>query len=78
MEMLLNGFGIQAWEQLANLTPDDVVKVSEALQAFPGRIQRDEWVRQARELVEIFPDPNQRPSRSAYLHDSRNDSKTSS
>lgn len=65
----LNGFGIQSWEQLAALGEGEVVKVEEALEEFPGRITRDEWVSQAADLVRRFPDRATRPDRKAYLNE---------
>ncbi|MEM7339687.1 MAG: hypothetical protein AAF467_13620 [Actinomycetota bacterium] len=51
MEGILNGFGIQTWDQVAAFTTNDVEKVSEAIETFPGRIERDNWVGQAQGLV---------------------------
>lgn len=69
MEALLKGFGIKAWDQLAGLTPEEVARVDEALEEFPGRIERDQWVKQARELIARFPDPNTRPDRETFLNE---------
>lgn len=60
LEKTLNDFGIQSWEQLADLQKEDVDKIDQAI-AFPGRIEREEWVAQAKELVERFPDRSERP-----------------
>ena len=68
MEELLKGFGIKAWDQLAGLTPDEVARVDAALGEFPGRIERDQWVEEARELIARFPDPNNRPDRKTFLN----------
>lgn len=70
LEGVLNGYGIESWEQLAALSPAEVVAVDEALEEFPGRIQRDEWVRQAAELVKQFPDKGGRPDRKSLLNES--------
>ena len=70
MEGILNGFGIQAWEQLAALKKDEVEKVNNALEAFPGRITRDDWMGQAKQLVKQFPDTGKRPTRKTYLNNS--------
>lgn len=70
MEELLNGFGIRAWDQLAALSPDEVTRVDEALEEFPGRIERDQWVEQATDLIRRFPDPGTRPDRESYLNES--------
>ena len=69
LEELLNSFGIQSWEQLATLTEAEVARVDAALDEFPGRIHRDEWVAQARDLVERFPDAATRPDRDTYLNE---------
>ncbi|MEM7339855.1 MAG: hypothetical protein AAF467_14470 [Actinomycetota bacterium] len=70
MERMLNENGICSWEQLATLDDEGVAAVGEALPAFPGRIRRDDWVRQAQELVEAFPltEPYQRPTQATYQH----------
>ena len=44
LEKLLKGMGITSYLQVANLTPDDIETVTLALDAFPGRIERDDWV----------------------------------
>lgn len=51
IERKLNALGIYKFEQIANFTPDDEEMVNEAIEFFPGRIRRDEWARQARELA---------------------------
>ena len=62
LEKTLNDFGIQSWEQLAELTVEGVGKIDQAI-SFPGRIEREEWVPQAKALVERFPDRSERPYR---------------
>ena len=44
----LNALGIYTFTQIANMTPDDCQIVNEAIEYFPGRIQREDWVGQAR------------------------------
>lgn len=70
MQSLLRGLGIRTWEQIADMDDDAVERVSALLETFPGRIARDGWVRQARELVAAFPDVSSRPTRATYLHES--------
>ena len=70
MEGVLNSFGIQAWEQLAALKKNEVVAVNEALDFFPGRIERDDWVNQAKGLCKRFPDTKKRPTRKTFLNNS--------
>jgi predicted flap endonuclease-1-like 5' DNA nuclease len=47
----LNYLGIYNFQQIANLTPEDMVKVNEAIEFFPGRILKDNWVGQAKKLL---------------------------
>ncbi len=42
--------GITSFLQVANFTPEDIETVTLALDAFPGRIERDDWVGSADEL----------------------------
>ncbi|MCP3974618.1 MAG: hypothetical protein GY720_09010 [bacterium] len=70
LEGVLNGYGIESWEQLAELSEDEITAVDEALEEFPGRIQRDEWVQQATDLIRRFPEKVDRPDRKAFLNES--------
>jgi predicted flap endonuclease-1-like 5' DNA nuclease len=47
----LNALDIYTYKQIANFNKEDEKSVSEAIEFFPGRINRDEWVPQAQELV---------------------------
>ncbi len=47
----LNSMGIYQYTQLANLSEQDVVTVTQKLQGFKGRIHRDNWISQAKALV---------------------------
>lgn len=47
----LNALGLYTFRQLAALTDDDVDAVNDAIEFIPGRIRRDEWVRQAQERI---------------------------
>ena len=71
MEKTLNGFGIQTWEQLAAFSKADVTKVNDAIDSFPGRIERDNWVSQAADLMKRFPlhSPYDRPTRKTMLNE---------
>ena len=73
MESVLNRFDIQAWEQIAAFTKADVELVSAVLETFPDRIDRDDWVGQAKDLVKRFPDPANRPTRATFLNNSDDD-----
>jgi predicted flap endonuclease-1-like 5' DNA nuclease len=46
----LHALGITTFEQIASLGPDDVARIDEVL-AFKGRIERERWIEQAREIV---------------------------
>ncbi len=49
----LNVLDIYTFLQLSKFTEEDIEMVTEAIEYFPGRIERDEWVTQAKELVRI-------------------------
>lgn len=51
IEKKLNTLGIFTIKQIANFNEEDVEIVAEAIEFFPERIERDEWVGQAKELV---------------------------
>jgi predicted flap endonuclease-1-like 5' DNA nuclease len=44
---------IYTYRQISNFTKEDVVAVTEAIEYFPGRIERDEWIIQAKDLIRI-------------------------
>lgn len=50
-EKKLNEIGIYTWEQLSKLTPEAVSDL-EQLTKWPGRIERDNWIEQAKALCE--------------------------
>ncbi len=50
LEKKLHGLGITKFAQVAAFTADDIAKVDDAL-SFKGRIERDDWVAQAKELA---------------------------
>ena len=49
LEKLLNDTGIYHFDQIAKLTKEEIKWLDNSM-AFPGRIEREEWVAQAREL----------------------------
>jgi predicted flap endonuclease-1-like 5' DNA nuclease len=49
----LNVLDIYTFQQISKFTAEDVQLVTEVIEYFPGRIERDEWIHQARELVRI-------------------------
>jgi len=46
----LEGMGITTFQQIADFTADDVARIDEELN-FKGRIERDEWIKQAKEFL---------------------------
>jgi predicted flap endonuclease-1-like 5' DNA nuclease len=52
IEEKLNRLGIYTFEQIASMTHEQAEKINDAIEFFPGRIQRDDWVGQARRLRE--------------------------
>jgi len=50
IEEKLNKIGIYTYEQIASLTHEQADKITEAIEFFPGRIQRDDWISQAHRL----------------------------
>lgn len=52
----LNALEIYTFRQISNFTKEDINTVTEAIEFFQGRIERDEWIHQARELVRIAGD----------------------
>ncbi|NRG16418.1 50S ribosomal protein L21 [Rhizobiales bacterium] len=50
LEGKLNALGITTYAQIAAFTAEDIARVDEAL-SFKGRIERENWVEQAKELA---------------------------
>lgn len=50
LEEKLNGLGIYHYEQIANLSVNDISAIDDAL-SFKGRIERDDWLDQASKLM---------------------------
>jgi predicted flap endonuclease-1-like 5' DNA nuclease len=50
IEQKLHRLGIFTYDQIASMTHEQVERINEAIEFFPGRIQRDDWVGQARVL----------------------------
>lgn len=48
MERTLNRLGVTSFEQIAGFTRKDIERVAEALQSFPDRIIRDNWIEGAK------------------------------
>jgi predicted flap endonuclease-1-like 5' DNA nuclease len=51
IEEQLHTLDIFTFEQISKFEKEDVAAVTEAIEFFPGRIERDEWVAQAKELL---------------------------
>ncbi len=51
LEKKLNGLGVTRFAQIAAFTAEDIKRVDDAL-SFKGRIERDDWVSQAKALAE--------------------------
>lgn len=51
IESILHGQGITTFQQIAELDEDGVAHLTEVLGAFRGRIERDDWIGSARDLV---------------------------
>lgn len=50
IEQRLNDIGIYNYDQVSKLTTEDIRKITELIDFFPGRIERDDWVGQAHSL----------------------------
>jgi predicted flap endonuclease-1-like 5' DNA nuclease len=50
-EKTLNGIGIYTFEQVSKLTPETIKAIEELTGYFPGRIERDNWIGQAKDLM---------------------------
>lgn len=50
LERRLHQLGVRTFADLAALTPDRVKQIDEAIE-FPGRIERERWIEQAKELL---------------------------
>jgi len=51
IEKRLNMLGIYTFKQLSELTPELVDRVGNAIEFFPGRIERENWIGQARHFM---------------------------
>ncbi len=48
LERKLHSLGIYTFRQVSNFTKEDINKVNEIIEFFPGRIERDNWVSQSK------------------------------
>ena len=51
IEEELNNIGIFTFQQIGNFNSEDITKITELIKFFPGRIERDDWVGQAYDLL---------------------------
>ena len=51
VEQVLNGLGVWTFDQVSKWTAEEIAWVDDYLQ-FKGRIERDDWIRQAAALAE--------------------------
>ncbi len=52
LEKKLNGLGIFTYDQISRLDANLIDKLTTAIEFFPGRIERDDWVGQAKNLIQ--------------------------
>jgi predicted flap endonuclease-1-like 5' DNA nuclease len=52
LEKKLNALGIYSFRQISEFTHRTISEITEAIKFFPGRIERDNWVSQARNFEE--------------------------
>ena len=50
MEKILHSMGVKTYFQLGAFDDDAIADLNDAIDTFPGRIERDEWIKQAKEL----------------------------
>ncbi len=50
IEKKLNEIGIFTFDQISRFTKEDIDTVTELIKFFPGRIERDQWTKQANKL----------------------------
>ncbi|MEO9953946.1 hypothetical protein [Nonlabens sp.] len=53
VEEKLNTIGIYNYSQLAQMTDADINAITKVIEFFPGRIHRDDWKGQAKDLMKI-------------------------
>ena len=53
IEKKLNGIGIFNYNQISKFKNEDIIKITEQLKLFSGKIERDDWIGQAFKLLDI-------------------------
>ncbi len=51
IEKQLNSMGIYTFNQISNFNNNDIAEITQSLKFFPGRIERDDWIGQAFNLL---------------------------
>ncbi len=51
IEEKLNQIGIYSFSQISRFTNEDIKALTHLIEYFPGRIERDKWVEQAKEIL---------------------------
>jgi len=51
IEKKLNGIGIYTFKQISKFSSKDIEDVTNLIEFFPGRIERDKWTKQAQDLI---------------------------
>ncbi len=54
MEKMLKDFGVTTFYQLSNFKDEGIHALNDRIDAFPGRIERDDWIGQAKTLHDKF------------------------
>lgn len=76
LEKKLNALGLYTYEQISRFDADMIEKVTTAIEFFPGRIERDDWVGQAARLMAIKAEAPEALKPSAVLVKNMDDLKT--
>jgi predicted flap endonuclease-1-like 5' DNA nuclease/predicted nucleic acid-binding Zn-ribbon protein len=53
IEKKLHKIGVYTLRQIANFTKDDIARATDLIKYFPGRIERDQWIFQAKEIMRV-------------------------
>ncbi len=51
IEKKLNGIGIYTYKQISKFSSKDIEDITTLIEFFPGRIERDNWAKQAKDLM---------------------------
>jgi predicted flap endonuclease-1-like 5' DNA nuclease/predicted nucleic acid-binding Zn-ribbon protein len=53
IEKKLHKIGVYTIRQIANFTKEDISRATDLIKYFPGRIERDQWIFQAKEMMRV-------------------------